>query len=140
MLAYQVYREAPQQGFLTEALSAVMQFGFERLKLHRIVGNFPADNRTADRVMAELGMQREAHFAEVRSEDGRWVGLFEYAMLDEEWTALIRCDPDSSASPPSSRGQSPTGVQAGAEQPAAQNAAWYGLSASASGPSSGTRP
>jgi [ribosomal protein S5]-alanine N-acetyltransferase len=87
MLGYQVHRELLEQGLLTEALSALLQFGFERLKVHRIVGNFPTDNVTAARVMAELGMQHEAHFVEVRSEDGRWISLYEYAMLDADWAA-----------------------------------------------------
>ena len=86
---YQVQRQVRQQGLLAEALCAVLKLGFEQLMLHRIYANFSTDSLTAPRVMADLGMSLEAHFVDVFIEDREWVSLFEYAMLDEEWTERL---------------------------------------------------
>ena len=48
-----------QQGFATEAVRAVIRFGFETLGLHRIEARFMNDNFASRRVMEKCGMTFE---------------------------------------------------------------------------------
>ena len=49
------------QGIADEAVSAVMQFGFETLKLNRIEAKFIEGNSASMRVMEKTGMQLEGY-------------------------------------------------------------------------------
>ena len=46
-------------GYATEALRAVLAFGFDRLGLHRIEAQYETDNPVSGRVMEKCGMRRE---------------------------------------------------------------------------------
>ena len=47
------------KGYATEAGRAMLAFGFETLKLHRITAHHFARNPASGRVLAKIGMQRE---------------------------------------------------------------------------------
>jgi RimJ/RimL family protein N-acetyltransferase len=75
------------RGLATRGLSAVLGFGFEQLGLHRISAACFTDNERAWRLMERVGMRREAHFVHDGFVRGRWVDVFGYAMLADEWAA-----------------------------------------------------
>lgn len=56
---YWVARDRWGQGLATEALRAVLQYGFETLELHRIEAHHFAGNPSSGRVMQKVGMQHE---------------------------------------------------------------------------------
>ncbi|MGH2617335.1 MAG: GNAT family N-acetyltransferase [Thermomicrobiales bacterium] len=74
------------QGYATEAAAALLRYGFETLRLHRIIATCQPENVPSWRVMEKLGMRREAHFrkAHLRDETTWWDEYF-YALLAEEW-------------------------------------------------------
>jgi [ribosomal protein S5]-alanine N-acetyltransferase len=72
-------------GYATEAATAIVQFGFEELKLHRIWAECVADNTGSARVLEKLGMRREAHFREHQYYRNRWWDTLIYAILAHEW-------------------------------------------------------
>jgi [ribosomal protein S5]-alanine N-acetyltransferase len=73
-------------GYATEAAMALLQYGFEKLQLHRIIATCQPENLASWRVMEKLGMRREAHFRKcIRRPDGRWWDEYFYALLEEEW-------------------------------------------------------
>ena len=76
------------RGYATEAASAILRFGFEELKLHRIWAECVADNTGSARVLEKLGMRREAHFREHQYYRDRWWDTLIYAILDHEWRSL----------------------------------------------------
>jgi [ribosomal protein S5]-alanine N-acetyltransferase len=72
-------------GYATEAATAIVRFGFEELKLHRIWAECVADNTGSARVLEKLGMRREAHFREHQYYRNRWWDTLIYAILAHEW-------------------------------------------------------
>ena len=72
------------KGYATEALRAVLELGFDRLKLHRAEAMHETDNPASGRVMEKCGMRPEGvlrgrvynkdHFSDVRL----------YALLEED--------------------------------------------------------
>jgi [ribosomal protein S5]-alanine N-acetyltransferase len=74
------------QGYATEAAVALLKYGFEVLRLHRIIATSQPENVASWRVMQKLGMRREAHFRKcIRSQEDRWWDEYVYALLEEEW-------------------------------------------------------
>jgi RimJ/RimL family protein N-acetyltransferase len=75
------------RGLATRALAAVLGFGFVQLGLHRITAATFTDNERAWRLMERVGMRREAHFIHDGFVRGRWVDVYAYGILDDEWQA-----------------------------------------------------
>ena len=65
----------------------MLGFGFVQLELHRITAAAFTENERAWRLMERVGMRREAHFVYAGFVRGRWVDVFGYAMLADEWAA-----------------------------------------------------
>jgi len=91
MLGWILHRDYWKQGYMPEAAKALLRFGFETLKLHRVYATCNADNYGSWRVMEKCGMRREAHFRKNRfgrvGTEQVWYDELHYAMLDEEWAA-----------------------------------------------------
>ena len=77
------------KGYATEAAVELLRFGFEGVKLHRIVGRCDDRNVASTRVMEHLGMRREAHLRENEFVKGEWQGEIVYAMLASEWIGSV---------------------------------------------------
>jgi RimJ/RimL family protein N-acetyltransferase len=75
------------KGFATEAADVALGLGFDGLGLHRIIGRLDSRNTGSARVLAKLGMRREAHFVHDEFFKGEWSDQLVYAILDEEWRA-----------------------------------------------------
>lgn len=74
------------QGYATEAAYALLEYGFERLRLHRVIATCQPENVPSYRVMEKLGMRREGHFQKcIYRGESRWWDEYFYAMLEEEW-------------------------------------------------------
>ena len=74
-------------GYATEAARPLLEFAFETLELHRVVGRLEPRNIGSARVLEKLGMRREAHFVENEWIKGEWQSELVYAMLAREWTS-----------------------------------------------------
>ena len=74
-------------GYATEAASAMLAFGFDTLKLHRIWSWCIADNQRSARLLGRLGMQLEGRLRENEHFKGRWWDTLVYGMLESEWRA-----------------------------------------------------
>jgi RimJ/RimL family protein N-acetyltransferase len=74
------------RGLATRTLAAVLGFGFVQLRLHRIAAASFVENERAWRLMERVGMRREAHFIHDGFLRGRWVDVFGYAILADEWS------------------------------------------------------
>jgi RimJ/RimL family protein N-acetyltransferase len=72
-------------GYAREAAVEILRMGFEQLGLHRIIGRADARNTASAKLMARLGMRREAHFVKNEIVKGEWTDEVVYAMLAEEW-------------------------------------------------------
>lgn len=77
------------QGYMTEALSAVIHYAFHELRLHRLMANYQPTNERSGRVLRRLGFVVEGYARDYLFVGGHWA--------DHILTALT--SPDSS--PPS---------------------------------------
>jgi RimJ/RimL family protein N-acetyltransferase len=74
-------------GYAGEAALELLRLGFERMGLHRIIGRADARNVASGKLMARLGLRKEAHFVKNELVKGEWSDEVVYAMLAEEWAA-----------------------------------------------------
>lgn len=73
------------RGYATEASRPILEFAFEKLGLHRVIGRTEARNAGSERVLEKLGMRCEAHLVENEWVKGEWQSELIYAMLAQEW-------------------------------------------------------
>lgn len=73
------------QGLALEAISALFEYAFGALKLHRITAICDCRNAGSYRLMARLGMRREAHYLQNFWFKGAWSDEYLYAILQHEW-------------------------------------------------------
>jgi len=76
------------RGLATEALSALLRFGFEELKLNKIHATHHADNPASGRVMLKNGMVKEGELAQHARRDGRYHDLWQYRLTSQEYAQL----------------------------------------------------
>ena len=76
------------KGLATEALGALLRFGFEELKLHKIYATHIAENPASGRVMRKNGMVKEGELAQHTKRDGRYQDLWQYRLLWSEYASL----------------------------------------------------
>jgi [ribosomal protein S5]-alanine N-acetyltransferase len=87
-VGYDLARDQWQQGITTEAMQMIIQFGFERMLLHRIEAETIADHTASVRLLEKLGFQREGVRREFSLEDD---GVYHddaiYGLLRREYSA-----------------------------------------------------
>ncbi len=71
-LSYVLARRHWNKGLMTEALEAVVRFGFERYGLHRIEAHVAVPNRGSLRLLQKLGFREEGRLRERFFVDGRF--------------------------------------------------------------------
>lgn len=84
-LGYTLHQAYWNKGIASEAASALIRYGFEKLDLHRIHATCDVLNIGSAAVMRKCGMRQEGHFLEERLIKGSWRNTFLYAILASEW-------------------------------------------------------
>lgn len=77
------------QGYGTDALRALLAFGFGRLRLERIWLDVDATNERARRVYRRVGFLDEGVLRNAQFRDGRHEDLVRMSILSGEWTAPV---------------------------------------------------
>jgi len=98
-LGYTLHRAYWNKGIASEAAAAMVRYGFEELKLHRIHATCDVNNIGSAAVMRRCGMRQEGHFLQERLIKGSWRDTFLYAILASEWDMLRRKVADRKALP-----------------------------------------
>ncbi|MBR1585279.1 MAG: GNAT family N-acetyltransferase [Clostridia bacterium] len=80
-VGYSLSRDYWNRGIMTEALRAVIAFGFDTLHLNRIEAQHEIDNPASGRVMAHAGMRYEGVMRQRLMNKGRYVDVAQYAIL-----------------------------------------------------------
>jgi ribosomal-protein-alanine N-acetyltransferase len=75
------------QGLASEALAAVLHFGFEELELNKIYATHIAENPASGRVMLKNGMVKEGELAQHTKRDGRYYDLWQYRLTRGDYIA-----------------------------------------------------
>lgn len=71
------------QGLATEALGALVRFGFEELALHKIYATHHAENLASGRVMVKNGMVLEGKLVQHIQRDWQYLDLWQYGLLSQ---------------------------------------------------------
>lgn len=79
-----------RQGYATEAVSAVITYGFEVLHLHRVFAKTERQNISSWMLLERLGMRREGLLLQDHRVDGEWKDTYIYAMLNHDWSKRNR--------------------------------------------------
>lgn len=80
-VGYSLSRDYWNRGLMTEALRAVVDFGFDALRLNRIEAQHETNNPASGRVMAHAGMLYEGTLRQRLKNKGRFVDVALYAIL-----------------------------------------------------------
>src|SRR5579872_6412739 len=72
------------QGYATEASKALVEFGFLKLKLHRIWAWCDVRNTASTKVLRKAGMIREGLFRKDVHDTGTWRDSYIYAILETD--------------------------------------------------------
>lgn len=88
-IGYCLNRQFWGKGYTTETAEALLEFGFQRLGLHRIFATVDPDNIPSIHVLEKIGMQREGHLREHKWVKAKWRDSLLYATLESEWNKSI---------------------------------------------------
>jgi RimJ/RimL family protein N-acetyltransferase len=89
-IGFTISREAQGKGLAYEATTAVLDYVFTTLKLHRVIAIADCENSKSVALLNRLGMRREGHFIRNIWFKGRWGDEYLYAILSEEWMGSLR--------------------------------------------------
>ncbi|MFK8037818.1 MAG: GNAT family N-acetyltransferase [Crocinitomicaceae bacterium] len=73
-----------EKGYASEALKAVINFGFNTLHLHRIEAGCAVGNAASKRVLEKTGFIQEGRGRQVLPLKSGWSDNFEYAILESD--------------------------------------------------------
>ena len=90
VIGYEIQRDHHGQGYMREAVAAVLNFGFDVMSLHRVQAETHPDNVASIGLATRLGFRFEG----VHREQAYWNGHFHdlncYSLLESDWRALNR--------------------------------------------------
>ncbi|MCI0608730.1 MAG: GNAT family N-acetyltransferase [Anaerolineae bacterium] len=92
-IGYELNPKHWNQGYATEAASAIVDFGFSHFGVHRIWADCIADNVGSAHVLEKLGMKLEGRLRENKHFKGKWWDTLIYAVLADEWDSHKQNNP-----------------------------------------------
>lgn len=72
-------------GYASEAVNAIIKWGFEELNLHRIEAGVATENDRSIKLLEKVGMTREGLCRKILPIRGEWKDNYMYAILDEDY-------------------------------------------------------
>ena len=77
-------------GYMNEALHALLAYAFEELALHRIEADVDPRNRASLQTVERLGFQREGYLRERWQVNGEIQDTVFYGLLRPDWEAVVK--------------------------------------------------
>lgn len=87
-MGYSLSRAYWNRGYMSEALRAVLDFGFTKLNLNRIEAQHECDNPASGHVMKNAGMRHEGTLRERIYNKGRYADVELYAIVRRDFVPL----------------------------------------------------
>jgi len=84
-IGYTFAREHQGKGYASEAVTALLDYAFNTLSLHRVYAFVNCDNHRSVALLERLNMRREGHFIQNYWHKNGWVDEYQYAVLESEW-------------------------------------------------------
>jgi [ribosomal protein S5]-alanine N-acetyltransferase len=89
-LGYYIGAEFARQGYTTEAVELILEYAFQRLRLHRLEANIQPGNRGSIAIVKRAGFVREGFSERYLKVCGRWRDHERWAIIAEQWRARRR--------------------------------------------------
>lgn len=87
-IGYALKPEYWGNGYMNEALTKVIEFGFKEFCLHSIEANVNPNNISSIKLLEKLGFKREAHFKEDYFYNGKFLDSAIYSLLETDYENL----------------------------------------------------
>jgi ribosomal-protein-alanine N-acetyltransferase len=84
-LGYCLDEAHTRRGLMSEVVSELVRYGFEVLRLHRIMANYWPENVASGRLLERHGFVREGYARDYLIIGGRWVDHYNTAKVNEAW-------------------------------------------------------
>ena len=89
-LGYQLFNGFTGKGYMAEAVHLVLEFAFEKLKLHRIEANVQPNNLPSIAVLKRAGFAKEGFSKRYLKIGGKWRDHERWALVKEDWRSRTR--------------------------------------------------
>lgn len=83
-IGYDLMPKYWRKGIMTEALRAIVDFGFSEMKLHTIEANADPNNIASTKLLEKLGFKKEGHLKESYFFDGKFTDNVIYSKINPE--------------------------------------------------------
>ncbi|MBI5915139.1 MAG: GNAT family N-acetyltransferase [Bacteroidetes bacterium] len=80
-IGYSLHPDSWRQGIASEAMRAVLNYGFQTMQLHSVEANVNPENIASFRLLEKFGFVREAYFRENYHHAGRFLDSAIYSLL-----------------------------------------------------------
>ena len=84
-IGYELHPDYWRQGLMSEAVSAVLRFCFDRLRVHRIEANVTVGNAASAGLLRHLGFVLEGTWRERVFWRGQFHSLWQFSILEAEY-------------------------------------------------------
>lgn len=84
-IGYELSREVEGEGYMSEALRAVIAWGWSEMSLNRIEAQVHPDNLSSITLLERLGFVREGRLRQVGFWGGSFHDMYQYALLKQDW-------------------------------------------------------
>lgn len=85
VIGYEIKRDQQGQGYMREAVSAILDYGFDFMSLHRVQAETHPSNLPSIGLATRLGFRFEGVHREQAYWDGRYHDLNCYSLLEDDW-------------------------------------------------------
>jgi ribosomal-protein-alanine N-acetyltransferase len=89
-LGYELAASAQGNGYMHEALSAVLDWGFAHMELNRVEAQVHPENAASISSVSRLGFQHEGLLRELGYWRGQYHDMLQYSLLRKDWEARGR--------------------------------------------------
>jgi ribosomal-protein-alanine N-acetyltransferase len=97
-VGYDLVASSRRQGFMTEALSEVLRFGFMEMRLNKVEAHVNLRNKASIRLLHKLGFRQEGVLRDETFFHGRFVDKICFGLLVREWEKPAHLPESSSSS------------------------------------------
>lgn len=87
-LGFWTHPEHQRKGYMTESVTAIIEFGFDRLDATYIEASYALWNKSSQRVMEKSGMKFVGYMPHAFQKRGRWIEANKMRITRQEWLAL----------------------------------------------------
>ena len=84
-IAYAILPSDWGKGLMSEAMQAMLDFGFQQLRVHSIEANINPENLRSRKLLEKFGFSQEAHFRENYFFEGQFIDTVVFSILEQDW-------------------------------------------------------